>query len=153
MPDAPDLSEDIELGSSEAEDDRYFHLLLAGFRACAKEAIRFLLEEEGLAPDHPLPAGLNEHLVKQQSHLAEVLHNDSGVALEESFLNSSQDGDTTREERDNLEHFVEKSDDKMCICESSESQQEVSDIVEQTLSFIQNQIESDYRTETFKMSD
>lgn len=95
MPDVQEPSEDSDFVATAAEDDRYAELLLAGFRACAREAIRFLLEEEGLSPDHPLPSGLNEHLVRQQCHLAGTLHNDSGVDFEESFLSCSPDGDTT----------------------------------------------------------
>lgn len=99
MPDVQDPSEDSDFVATAAEDDRYAELLLAGFRACAREAIRFLLEEEGLSPDHPLPSGLNEHLVRQQCHLAGTLHNDSGVDFEESFLSCSPDGDTTTSPR------------------------------------------------------
>ncbi|KAF8778711.1 uncharacterized protein LOC129975913 [Argiope bruennichi] len=95
MPDVSEHSDEIALEASSAEDDRYADLVLAGFRACAKEALRFLLEEEGLSPEHPLPAGLNEHLVRQQCHLAGTLHNDSGIDLEESFLTFTTDGDTS----------------------------------------------------------
>ncbi|GIY17674.1 orange domain-containing protein [Caerostris extrusa] len=108
MPDIPEHSNEDTLEASAAEDDRYAELLLAGFRACAKEALRFLLEEEGLTPDHPLPAGLNEHLLRQQCHLVETLHNDSGVDLEESFMSFTTDGDTTVSDYD---YNSEKSSD------------------------------------------
>lgn len=87
MPDVPEIPDDIESIASTAGDDTQIEMLLAGFRACAKEAIRFLLEEEGLAPDHELPVGLQEHLDRQQSHLAGMLQNDSG--LETSGMNAS----------------------------------------------------------------
>ncbi|CAL1273874.1 unnamed protein product [Larinioides sclopetarius] len=95
MPDVPEHSDEIALEASAAEDDRFADLVLAGFRACAKEALRFLLEEEGLSPEHPLPAGLNEHLVRQQCHLAGTLHNDSGIDLDESFLTFTTDDATS----------------------------------------------------------
>ncbi|GFU12178.1 orange domain-containing protein [Nephila pilipes] len=95
MPDVPEHLDEYDLEASAAEEDRYTELLLAGFQACAKEALRFLLEEEGLSPDHPLPAGLNEHLVRQQCHLAGALQNDSGVDLEESFFTFATDGSPT----------------------------------------------------------
>ncbi|GBN22555.1 hypothetical protein AVEN_62195-1 [Araneus ventricosus] len=95
MPDVREHSDEIALEASAAEDDRYADLVLAGFRACAKEALRFLLEEEGLSPEHPLPAGLNEHLVRQQCHLAGALHNDSGIDMDESFLTFTTDDATS----------------------------------------------------------
>ncbi|KAG8185664.1 hypothetical protein JTE90_008934 [Oedothorax gibbosus] len=103
MPDVRDSSEESDLVATAAEDDRYAELLLAGFRACAREAIRFLLEEEGLSPNHPLPSGLNEHLLRQQCHLAGTLQNDSGVDFEESFLNCSTDGDTKSPKKRNCQ--------------------------------------------------
>lgn len=91
MPDVREIPDDIESIASTAEDDHQVELLLAGFRACAKEAIRFLLEDEGLAPDHALPVGLQEHLDRRQNHLAGILQNDSGIDVEASFCDSTAD--------------------------------------------------------------
>ncbi|XP_035217954.1 uncharacterized protein LOC118191262 [Stegodyphus dumicola] len=115
MPYVKEISDHVELSATPAEDDRHAELLLAGFRACAKEALRFLLEDEGLAPDHPLPAGLEEHLTKRQCHLADMLHNDSGIDLTESLLQSPTDGDTTHE----LNSQDELSQDFSSVNESS----------------------------------
>ncbi|CAN8017157.1 unnamed protein product [Ixodes persulcatus] len=41
-------------------------LAIAGFRACAQEAIRFLIEEEHLPGDDPLVLGLWRHLAMQE---------------------------------------------------------------------------------------
>jgi hypothetical protein len=38
--------------------------LLAGFEFCSKEAIRYLLEEEKLSPDHPVVRNLQLHLLR-----------------------------------------------------------------------------------------
>lgn len=40
--------------------------LNAGFRDCANEAIRYLIEEEDFSADDPLVVGLKEHLKEQQ---------------------------------------------------------------------------------------
>lgn len=96
MPDVRDIPEDIESIASTAGDDHQIEMILAGFRACAKEAIRFLLEEEGLSPDHELPVGLQEHLDRQQDHLAGMLQNDSGLGasgIDEASYYSSADDD------------------------------------------------------------
>lgn len=39
----------------------------SGFSTCAKEAIRYLVEEEGLSRNDPFVAGLNQHLVLQET--------------------------------------------------------------------------------------
>ncbi|XP_064488866.1 uncharacterized protein LOC135400852 isoform X3 [Ornithodoros turicata] len=44
-------------------------LASAGFRACAQEAIRFLIEEENLPGDDPLVVGLWRHLALQELSL------------------------------------------------------------------------------------
>ncbi|GFQ74879.1 orange domain-containing protein [Trichonephila clavata] len=108
MPNIPEHSEEYDLEASAAEEDKFTELFLTGFQACAKEALRFLLEDEGLSPEHPLPSGLNEHLVRQQCHLAEALQNDSGVDLEESFLTLTTDGSTTAESLSN--HIMNSSE-------------------------------------------
>lgn len=81
MPDVNEIPEDIESTASTAGDDHQIEMIVAGFRACAKEAIRFLLEEEGLSPDHELPVGLQEHLDRQEGHLSGMLQNDSGLGV------------------------------------------------------------------------
>ncbi|XP_054718767.1 uncharacterized protein LOC129228144 [Uloborus diversus] len=104
--------ESTELVGATAEDDRQAELLLAGFRACAREAIRFLLEEEGLSPDHPLPSGLQQHLAKRQCHLADVLHNDSGVEVfEDSWaFSTTAEIDTHSEDSGDVHHSDELND-------------------------------------------
>jgi hypothetical protein len=39
-----------------------------GFGECAREAIRYLIEDEGLAPNDPIVVGLKQHLVLQQTY-------------------------------------------------------------------------------------
>lgn len=43
--------------------------MLAGYRFCARETIRFLIEDEHLSPDDPVIVELMNHLVEQQNRL------------------------------------------------------------------------------------
>ncbi|XP_043246598.1 uncharacterized protein LOC122394080 [Amphibalanus amphitrite] len=43
--------------------------LMAGYQDCAAEAVRFLVEEEGRAPDDPTVVGLTEHLQARSAYL------------------------------------------------------------------------------------
>jgi hypothetical protein len=42
---------------------------LAGYRACAREAVLYLLNTENLPANDPLVIGLAEHLHKRQAHV------------------------------------------------------------------------------------
>ncbi|XP_002738771.1 hairy/enhancer-of-split related with YRPW motif protein 1-like isoform X2 [Saccoglossus kowalevskii] len=42
-------------------------VMMSGFKECAEEAIRYLIEEEHLPPDHPLVVRLSNHLKKVQT--------------------------------------------------------------------------------------
>lgn len=68
-----DNSEDDSSGASVPDWD----LLVAGYRACAEEAIRFLVEDENLPSSHPLVRGLWQHLSERQAILdvADILGN------------------------------------------------------------------------------
>ncbi|XP_013774131.1 uncharacterized protein LOC106459090 [Limulus polyphemus] len=84
----------FEVGESDC-DIQEMHELVAGYRACAEEAIRYLIEDEKVAPDDPLVLGLWQHLLLQE---AELLGNhddnpdsdDSGFELNESDLISHE---------------------------------------------------------------
>ncbi|KAK4319080.1 hypothetical protein Pmani_009913 [Petrolisthes manimaculis] len=43
--------------------------VVAGYRDCLKETIRFLVEEESLPDDHPVVRGLAVHLTRQHAHI------------------------------------------------------------------------------------
>ncbi|GFX22550.1 orange domain-containing protein [Trichonephila clavipes] len=149
MPNIPEHSEEYDLEASAAEEDKFTELLLTGYQACAKEALRFLLEDEGLSPEHPLPAGLNEHLVRQQCHLAEALQNDSGVDLEESFLSFATDGSTTVASQSN--HTMNSSELAAGFAETILQQlmcdSFLNEVTQRTLMCENEESENDYRTE------
>lgn len=42
---------------------------LAGYHACAEEAVLYLVNTEKLAPSDPIVGGLAQHLKKRQAHL------------------------------------------------------------------------------------
>lgn len=42
---------------------------LAGYHACAREALLYLVNTEKLPPSDPMVSGLAEHLYKRQAHL------------------------------------------------------------------------------------
>ncbi|KAK7057006.1 hypothetical protein SK128_012335 [Halocaridina rubra] len=42
--------------------------VVAGYQDCLKETLRYLLEEEHLAMDHPVVMGLAEHLTRDHAH-------------------------------------------------------------------------------------
>ncbi|XP_076373886.1 uncharacterized protein LOC143258586 [Tachypleus tridentatus] len=58
----------FQVGDSDT-DIQEMHELVAGYRACAEEAIRYLIEEEKVAPDDPLVLGLWQHLLLQEAEL------------------------------------------------------------------------------------
>lgn len=57
------------LEQTSAENRQAIRLLLSGFSACASETVRYLIEEERMAPDSPVLLGLVQHLKMQQTML------------------------------------------------------------------------------------
>jgi hypothetical protein len=43
-------------------------IFCTGFGQCAREAIRYLIEDEGLAANDPIVVGLKQHLVLQETY-------------------------------------------------------------------------------------
>ncbi|CAM1297665.1 Uncharacterised protein g1894 [Pycnogonum litorale] len=54
----------------------------AGYRFCARETIRFLIEEEHLSPDDPIITELMSHLVQQQNCLGTVEQGSSSQRID-----------------------------------------------------------------------
>ena len=73
-------------------------IVLAGFRDCTEEAIRYLMEVEHLPEDDPLVMGLKQHLLARQQQLDvdRILHGHSGLPNtgSDSSNNSSDSGDS-----------------------------------------------------------
>lgn len=59
-------SDDVE---EEEEDQVQEDAALAGYEYCSKEAIRYLMEEEKLDPDHPVVRQLQQHLDSRRAHV------------------------------------------------------------------------------------
>ena len=79
-----DLEDDDE--DDDGDDENYnevnisFHdreVILAGYEFCHKEALRFLVEEEHLGPEHPAVRELTAHLSSQRNTIdcSQVLTN------------------------------------------------------------------------------
>lgn len=68
------IPEALPLNAGEAPISPHAHmeqagLVLAGFRDCSEEAIRYLVDVEHLSEDDPLILGLKQHLWERQQHL------------------------------------------------------------------------------------
>ncbi|GFG34892.1 hypothetical protein Cfor_07353, partial [Coptotermes formosanus] len=79
-------SEDSDLEDDDEDDENYnevgisFHdreVILAGYEFCHKEALRFLVEEEQLGPEHPAVRELTAHLSSRRNTIdcSQVLTN------------------------------------------------------------------------------
>jgi hypothetical protein len=80
------LEDDDEEDDDDDDDDNYnevdisFHdreVILAGYEFCHKEALRFLVEEEHLGPEHPAVRELTAHLSSRRNTIdfSQVLTN------------------------------------------------------------------------------
>ncbi|XP_023715992.2 nonsense-mediated mRNA decay protein 2 [Cryptotermes secundus] len=78
--------DDTDTGDDDDDDDNYnevnnsFHdreVVLAGYEFCHKEALRFLVEEEQLGPEHPAVRELTAHLSSRRNTIdcSQVLAN------------------------------------------------------------------------------
>lgn len=89
------LKPDLRMpAASQPETDSLeeLEMLLAGYRACAAEAIRFLTEEENVPMDSPLILGLWHHLLAQEARLdVEGLLSNHGSEADDSGVNMSAD--------------------------------------------------------------
>ncbi|XP_037080483.1 uncharacterized protein LOC119101297 [Pollicipes pollicipes] len=61
----PEVTDPSRRPRPAAEEDA----LMAGYQDCVAEAVRYLVEEEGRAPDDPTVVGLTEHLQARSAYL------------------------------------------------------------------------------------
>ncbi|KAJ9595794.1 hypothetical protein L9F63_013038, partial [Diploptera punctata] len=77
--------------TDEDEADSSFEdreVVLAGYEFCHKEALRFLVEEEKLGPEHPAVRELTAHLSARRNGL------DSAQVLDNYLLMTSQSAES-----------------------------------------------------------
>lgn len=105
--------------SSIMGNDLNFHTLTvaSGYRHCAAEAVRYLIEEEGLSPEDPLVVGLRQHLGLRERHLDTERILNEFVMAQRLLLGETEEAHMNEEELEDEEYGDENDD---VLHESSE---------------------------------
>ena len=107
-------------------------VVLSGYRDCAAEAIRYLLEVEHLLPEDPLVQGLQNHLYEKQKHLdfVHILLQCQDNTMCQNELTSLDDSGITEDGHDSSDSVTMEiiENDAVAVTHSSNIQLTSSDI-------------------------